>query len=397
MRANPWVRVKQFLDGELAPGIALLAATVVAMAWANVAPGSYHDVWHTTLDLPGPAHPLTLQEWVSGGLMAVFFFVVGLEIKREARVGELRDPRAAAVPISAAVGGMIVPAAFYALVTHGTDVGHGWGIPMATDIAFALAVLRLAGRHVRGLPVTLLTLAVVDDLGAILVIALFYSAGISAGWLLVEVAVVAAVLALGRMVEHPAWFVVPAVIAWIAIERSGVHATVAGVLLGLVTPLHGRNGRRVLEPLEHRLRPWTDFLVLPAFALANTGVVITIDRLRATVSSPITAGIALGLIVGKLVGIMAGAHVALRAGGRLPEGMTRRALIALGLLGGIGFTVSLFVAGLSFSGPDLDIATLAILGASLVATVLAALTLRRTPAGPGGAIGPVRPESGAGT
>jgi NhaA family Na+:H+ antiporter len=292
---------------------------------------------------------------------------------------------------------MIVPAAVYALVTHGTGVGHGWGIPMATDIAFALAVLRLAGRHVRGLPVTLLTLAVVDDLGAILVIAIFYSSGVSAGWLLVEVAVVALVVTLGRMLEHPAWFVVPAVIAWVAFERSGVHATIAGVLLAFVTPLRGRNGRPVLEPLEHRLRPWTDFVVLPAFALANAGVVITAERLRSTVSSPITLGIGLGLIVGKLVGIVGGAHLALRAGGRLPEGLRRSGLVALGLLGGIGFTVSLFVAGLAFGGPDLEIAKLATLGASLLATVLATVALRRIPADTTGAIGPVRPVPDAGT
>ena len=179
---NPLARVAADLRGDAAAGVALIVASVVALVWANVAPASYHDLWTTTLSLPGPAHPLTLEAWVNEGLMAIFFFVVGLEIKREIVAGELRDPRAAMVPIAAALGGMIVPAALFALVTVGSGLGNGWGIPMATDIAFAVGVLRLVARRAPpSLGVTLLTLAIVDDVGAILVIAVFYSAGISFG------------------------------------------------------------------------------------------------------------------------------------------------------------------------------------------------------------------------
>ena len=273
----------------------------------------------------------------------------------------------------------------YALATHGSPAGHGWGIPMATDIAFALAVLRVAGRQLRGLPVTLLTLAVVDDLGAIAVIAVFYSAGVDPAWLLVGVGGLVAIVALGRIADHPAWFVVPAIVVWIAFERSGVHATIAGVALGMVTPLRTRRGRAVLEPLEHRLRPWVDFGVLPVFALANVGVAISLGRLGDTLSSRITLGIVLGLVVGKLVGIVGGAHLALRIGGRLADGMTGRSIVALGLLGGVGFTVSLFLAGLTFTGADLDVAKLAILGASGAAAVAAACVLRTIRPVPDGA------------
>jgi NhaA family Na+:H+ antiporter len=374
---NPLQRVAEFLRTESAAGVALIGATVVALIWANVAPTTYHDLWSTTLSLPGPEHALTLEAWINDGLMAIFFFVVGLEIKREMVEGELHDPRAATVPIAAAVGGMIVPAAIYALVTFGSGAGHGWGIPMATDIAFAVGVLRLVGRRApSSLGVTLLTLAIVDDVGAILVIAVFYSTGISFAWLLGALGLLLLIRLAGRTLASPWWFVLPAVVLWVEMLRSGVHATLAGVLLGLATPLVARNGRPVLATLEHVLHPWSSFVILPLFALANAGIPVSASALRDAATSPAAIGIVAGLVVGKFVGINLGVRLAVRAGGRLPSGIGGRELIALGTLGGIGLTVSLFIAGLSFHGTELDAAKLAILVASTLAAIAAAGVLR---------------------
>ncbi len=370
-------RLTKAVRTDSAGGIALLAATAAALVWANVAGASYAQWWSTHLSLPGPDHALTLQSWVTDGLMAVFFFAVGLEIKREVVDGELRDPRTAAVPIAAALGGMLVPALIYLVVTAGTAHTRGWGIPMATDIAFALAVLRSANRRApSGLGIILLTLAIVDDLGAIIVIAIFYSTGVKPGWLLVAAIGVAAVIAAGRRFEHPGWFVIPAVLIWICFSRSGVHATLAGVVLGLATPLRSRSGKPVLEPLEHALAPWNNLMVLPLFALANAGVILSGGQLHAAVTSPIAWGIVLGLGVGKFVGITGATWLAVRLGGRLPAGLGARSIAALGLLGGIGFTVSLFIATLAFSGPLLQTAKIAVFAASIVSGIGAAVLLR---------------------
>lgn len=377
---TPFRRVTDFLRTESAGGAVLIAATLGALVWANVAGNSYHELWSTHLTLPGPAHPLTLGQWVNEGLMAIFFFVVGLEIKRELVDGELRDPRSAAVPIVAAVGGMAVPALIFVMLTAGTRFGHGWGVPVATDIAFAVAVLRIAGRHVaRGVGLVLLTLAIVDDLGAIAVIAIFYSSGISARWFAAAAGGIIVVLVLRRLVETPTWFVVPALVIWIALLRAGVHATIAGVLVGFLTPVRTRSGREVLGPLEQRFHPWSSFVVLPLFALANAGIVISADRLRAATENRLVVAVALGLVVGKILGIGGGAWLATRLGGRLPAGVGARGVVAIGALGGIGFTVSLFVADLAFRGDTLNTAKIAILGASLGAGLIAALALRTIP------------------
>lgn len=376
----PLQRVAEFLQTESAAGIVLMGATVLALAWANLDPSGYHDFWATKLSLPGPDHALTLHDWVGDALMAVFFFVVGLEIKREIVDGELRDPRTAIVPVAAAIGGMVIPAAIYLAVTAGTEVSRGWGIPMATDIAFAVGVLRLvAPRAPAGVSLTLLTLAIVDDLGAIAVIAIFYSSGIEPALLLVAVVVVGVILVAGRRLENPAWFVIPALILWVVVFRSGVHATVAGVLLGFATPVRSRKGREILASLEHHLHPWSSYIVLPLFALANAGIVLSVESVREAATSEVGIGIVLGLVGGKLIGITLGARIATRFGGRLPDGVGLRALIAIGLLGGIGFTVSLFVADLSFSGPTLETAKLAILGASVLAAVASVVVLRTIP------------------
>jgi NhaA family Na+:H+ antiporter len=375
--ASRRARLAELLTLDVAGGVALVVATLVALVWANLSPAGYESFWSTTLSLPGPDHALTRQDWIGEGLMSIFFFSVGLEIKREVVAGDLRDTRTAAVPVVAALGGMLVPAVVFLVVTAGSDARDGWGIPMATDIAFALAVLRIAApRAPAGVGLMLLTLAVVDDLGAIVVIALFYSGGVEPLWLLGVAAVAVLIGIVGRRLEHPAWFVIPAVVLWVGTLRSGVHATIAGVLLGFLTPLRTRSGRPVLERLEHGLAPWIDFLVLPLFALANAGIVLSGSAVSEAWSDPVAPGILLGLVVGKLVGITIGGRLALWFGGRLPDGVDRRGLVAIGLLGGIGFTVSLFIADLSFTGATLEAAKLAILVASTVAAILAAGMLR---------------------
>lgn len=376
----PLRRVADFLRTESAGGVALVVATIAAIVWANVASDSYRGFWSTSLMLPGPAHALPLSEWVNEGLMAVFFFVVGLEIKREIVDGELRAPRTAAVPVVAALGGMVVPAVIYLAVNAGTAAGHGWGIPMATDIAFAIGVLRLAGSRLpRGVGLTLLTLAIVDDLGAIAVIAIVYSAGISGAWLGLALVGIVLVLVLRRVADHPAWYVVPAVLIWIAMQRSGVHPTVAGVIVGFLTPLRTRTGYPILSNLEDRLHPWSSLLVVPLFALANAGIVVSADRWHALTSSRLALGVVLGLTVGKVVGIVGGTWVATRLGAQLPAGVNGRAVVAIGVLGGIGFTVSLFVAGLAFTGTDLGTAKLAILITSVAMALIGTLWLRTIP------------------
>ncbi len=377
---QPFRRVGEFLRTESAGGVALVLATAAALLWANLAPASYTSTWSHEWSLPGPEHALSLAEWVNEGLMAIFFFVVGLEIKREIVDGELRDPRAASVPVAAAIGGMVLPALIFAAVTLGTDFSKGWGIPMATDIAFAVGVLRIFGaRAPSGVGLTLLTLAIVDDLGAILVIAIFYSHGFAIESFVGAVALIGVFVVMRRFADHPAWYLVPAVLLWLLVLRSGVHATIAGVLLGFLTPVRTRSGREVLADLEHGLHPWSSFVVLPLFALANAGIVISSDGIADTVRSPLAIGIVLGLLVGKVVGIGSGVYLATRFGGRLPDGVGPREVFTIGLLGGIGFTVSLFVAALAFSGTALDIAKLAILATSVVAAIAAAVMLRTIP------------------
>jgi NhaA family Na+:H+ antiporter len=366
----------EFVDVEVLGGIVLAAATVVALVWANVDPSGYEDVWHTSLPLD-----LDLRHFVNDGLMALFFFVVGLEIKRELVLGELRDPRTAALPVAAAVGGMLVPALIYLAVNTGGPGMRGWGIPMATDIAFALAVLALAGSRVpRELKLFLLTLAIVDDIGAIVVIALFYSDHISLGWLLEALAVGVLVVVLRRVgLTHPGWYVVPAALLWLGTYESGVHATIAGVILGLLTPTGDVGGRPVLTTLEDRLHPVSSFVVVPLFALANAGVVFTGDGLHQAATGAVAWGVLLGLVVGKPVGILGATALALRARvGVLPGDLTLRAVTGVAVVAGIGFTVSLFVADLAFTGDRLEAAKIAILVASVVAAGVGSVVVRRT-------------------
>lgn len=356
-----------FVSIETSSGLALVAAAIAAVAWANLDPSSYSAVWRTGLG------PLTVGEWINDVLMTVFFFVVGLEIKRELTEGELRDPRRAALPAIAALGGMVVPALIFTAWNAGGAGARGWGVPMATDIAFALGVLALLGSRVR--PETklfLLALAIVDDVGAIVVIALFYSSDVSAVWLIGAVVACCCVLAIRRFgLTHLAWYVGPAVALWVCTHEAGVHTTIAGVVLALLLPTAPGDEAGPVERLEHALHPWTALLVVPLFALATAGVVIDSGTLSRAFASPITLGIVSGLVVGKILGISLFAWVALRFGlARLPEGLDRVQIVAVSIVAGIGFTVSLFVAELAFAGPTVALAKIGILAASLAAGLL---------------------------
>jgi NhaA family Na+:H+ antiporter len=313
--------------------------------------------------------------------MAVFFFVVGIEIKRELVRGELRDRRTATLPVFAAIGGMVVPALCYLALNPSSPAQRGWAIPMATDIAFAVVVLAVLGSRVpRPLKLFLLTLAIVDDIGAVIVIALFYSHGIALAWLAGAAVVIVAIFGLQRRgIGHPILYVVPAFALWVCLLESGVHAAMAGVILGLLTPARPFGGRDVIEHLEARLHLWSSFLVVPLFAVANAGVDLDGAAIQRAVESRIAWGVALGLVVGKPLGILLASALAVRIRvSRLPDGVSYGRLLGVGMIAGIGFTVSLFVAGLSFTGARLDDAKFAILAASVVSAILGALWIRFT-------------------
>ncbi len=371
-----------FVEIEVVSGIVLALATVAALVWANAATTGYEDFWHRTLTLG--VGDLSIEEdlrhWVNDGLMTIFFFVVGLEIKRELVVGDLRDRQAAALPVAGAIGGMLVPATIYVAVNLGGPGIDGWAIPMATDIAFALAVLAIVGSKApKELKLFLLTLAIVDDIGAIVVIALFYGDGIQPAWFLGAAASVAVMLAMRKVVAHPAWYLLPGIVLWVCTFESGVHATIAGVILGLLTPAGRVAGREVLTGLEDGLHPWSSFLVVPIFALANAGVVLDGASIEAAATGAVAWGILLGLVVGKPVGIMTAVAVAVRLRiGVLPDGVRLKHLSGISLIAGIGFTVSLFVADLSFEGELLGEAKVAILAASALAAALGSLLVRLT-------------------
>jgi NhaA family Na+:H+ antiporter len=383
---EPLVR---FLQIESTSGLVLFACTLFALIIANTsAARGYHEFWHTplllrigTFQIGGPLGHF----FVNDLLMTIFFFVVGLEIKRELIAGELRDPRKAALPVAAALGGMIVPAAIYAALQSGQRGAHGWGIPMATDIAFVVGAMALLGARVPfGLKIMLLSLAIADDIGAVIVIAVFYSADLNFFMLLLAAGGISFTAILTEVGVRSIWvYVVIGSGVWLAFHKSGVHPTLAGVILGLMTPatawvsrialrlsiadlqaqlgtsaveevavedlelvaFAARESVSPLERLEHRLHPWVGFLIMPLFALANAGV--SIDRGELT--SAVASSVALGLLLGKPLGIMLLSFVAVLLGlARLPEGVTWRVLFGGSCLAGIGFTMSLFVTSLAF-------------------------------------------------
>jgi NhaA family Na+:H+ antiporter len=397
--------LREFVATEVAGGIVLVAAACVALVWANSPwQEAYRSLWETELSvaLGSWSIDLDLRHWVNDGLMAIFFVVVGMEVKRELVEGELREPRRAALPVIAAIGGMVLPALLYLALNRGGDGGRGWGIPMATDIAFALGVAALVAR---GLPsalrLFLLTLAIVDDIGAILVIALFYSGGVEPEWLVAAVLVLAAAYGTRRLgIVFSPVYVVFGVGLWLALYESGVHPTLAGVAMGLLVPVQPTLTRQIVssrademldvfspeaaqrtrkmarlsvseaEWLQHELHPWTSLLIVPMFALANAGVSMSAEAMSDAIRSPVTWGVVLGLVVGKTVGISGLAWAACRLGiAELPSGARWSQLVGVAALAGIGFTVSLFITGLAFSDPGLvDQAKMGILAASLLAS-----------------------------
>ena len=376
--------LKAFLHAEAAGGVVLAAAALVAVVWVNSPlAGSYSALWSSELTLGAGRAAVTedLQHWVNDGLMAVFFFVVGLEIKRELVTGQLRDPRAAVLPVVAAVGGVLLPAAIFLAFTAGTEGARGWGIPMATDIAFAVGVLALLGSRVpAGAKLFLLTLAIVDDIIAITVIAVVYTDQLSLPWLLGALAGLGAVVGLRAVGVGLIWpYVLVGAGVWLATLESGVHATIAGVALGLLTPTGVVRGREVLTVLEHRLHPWSAFLIIPLFALANAGVPLSAAALRDAATDPLALGITAGLVIGKLVGIGGAALVMLRLGwGVLPAGVDTTRVWGVAALAGIGFTVSLFIADLAYDDPALvDAAKIGIFAGSLLSAAIGATVLAR--------------------
>jgi Na+:H+ antiporter, NhaA family len=430
--------LNRFMATETSGGVAILAAALVALVWANSPWSSTYDqLWSTPVNVEIGTlihlEGLDLRDWVNDALMAIFFFVVGLEIKRELVHGDLRSRRAVALPAIAAVGGMLVPAAIYLAFNPSGAAFDGWGVPMATDIAFAMGVLTLLGSRVpASAKVFLLTLAIADDVGAILVIAIFYTTDLALGWLAAAVLALVATIAMRRVdVRSLVPYVVLGTFAWFALHESGIHATLAGVALGLITPawsfqdpqrfvevarplvdqveaayreesaehltntevqigevalhdLHRLSIETVspLERLEHALSRWNAFVIVPVFALANAGVALGGGALGDALDDPIVLGVGLGLVVGKTVGITLAAAAAVALGiAPLPPGTTWRHVIGLGMVAGIGFTVALFVTGLAFADPAAaDSAKIGILGASLVAGLAGYLWLRAAPA-----------------
>lgn len=376
-----------FVSLEAASGIVLLLAAAAALIWANSDTAGYTSWWHRELTFgPGDlAITESLVHWVNDALMAVFFFVVGLEIKRELVVGELRDRQRAALPAIAALGGMALPALVFVAVNAGGAGLDGWAIPMATDIAFAVGVLALLGPRVpSSLKLFLLTLAIVDDIGAIVVIALFYSRGLDGWWLGGALLVTLLVVVMSRLqVDHPIAYVIPAVVLWWCLHEAGVEPTLAGVVLGLLTPARPRRGVPVLERLEGALHPFSSFVIVPIFAVANAGVVLSGDAIDHALSSRVTIGIVAGLVVGKFVGILGASTLAVRTRlGTLPAGTGLRHVAGVAVLGGIGFTVSLFITDLAFRGEVIDDAKIGVLAASALAAVLGMIVLRVLLRGP---------------
>lgn len=381
---------EEFVHSEVSGAVLLFVATLLALLWANSAwHASYSWFWKLPLGLDFRGHwaGLDLRHWIDDGLMAVFFFVVGLEIKREFVKGELASLRQAALPILAAAGGMIVPAGIYLLFNSTPRTSHGWGIPMATDIAFALGVLALLGKRIPpALRVFLLALAIADDVGAILVIAVFYTEKISLIALSAAVVLAAVLALLAWRVNSAALYLAVGVLLWVAVLKSGVHATIAGVGLGLLAPLRpttandsgSNDSGSMAERFERAFHPWVSFLVLPLFALANAGVALNAGQLRAAFADPVAAGIFLGLVIGKPAGVISFSFLAVRCRiAALAEGLTWRGLAGAGLLAGIGFTVALFISGLAFASDALmDAAKVAILAASVVAGALGCAFLR---------------------
>jgi len=408
--------VRRFLHVEAAGGILLLVATMVALVWANSPwSQSYSDLWNTDFELVlgnyqmgGEGHHLNLGVLVNDALMAVFFFVVGLEIKRELVSGHLKDPKAAALPVFGALGGMIFPAVIFFIFNSSGNASSGWGIPMATDIAFAVGIVSLLGDRVsRSLKVFLLSLAIADDIGAILVIAIFYSSNLSLSWSITALIIMGIIVVLRRLrIWYIPIYIFLGSALWLATFESGIHATIAGVALGLLTPAKPQQSREegiaaldwlrdkgeniypvdvritamelnesqvsIAERIEMALHPISSFIIIPIFALANAGVDMGGGLLGEAASSPVAWGVALGLVVGKSLGIFSMTWLAMKLPFiSAPVEMKPWSLMGIAATAGVGFTVSLFITNLAFDQTGLiNQSKIGILFASLVAGIM---------------------------
>jgi NhaA family Na+:H+ antiporter len=376
--------IREFLRHEAAGGIVLLAAAVLAFILTNSPlAGHYLQFFelHLSLKLGDLGLDKSLGHWINDGLMAIFFFLVGLEIKRELIEGELSSPRQAALPAIAAVGGMAAPALVYSLFNAATpETLGGWAIPAATDIAFAMGVVSLLGNRVpESLKIVLLALAIIDDLGAIVIIAIFYTADLSPlalGLASIGIAVLVVMNRLG--VQRLAAYVLVGIYVWACVLESGVHATLAGTVVGLCVPLKSPPGEEhsLAQRCIHALHPWVAFAIMPAFAFANAGV--SLQGLSwDTVMAPVTLGVALGLFIGKQAGVMAAVALARLCGvARLPEGVGWAETYGIAVLTGIGFTMSLFIGSLAFPGAEHVVEMrLGVIGGSILSAVLGLLML----------------------
>lgn len=371
------------LRTERAGGILLAIGTVVALVWANSAWSGAYETMQNTVVGPHSLHlDLSLSTWAKDGLLAVFFFVVGLELKREIVAGELRKPATAIVPIVAAIGGMLVPAAIYLAVnlTQSGGDASGWAVPVATDIAFAVAVLSIVGKWLpNALRAFLLTLAVVDDLLAIIIIAIFFTDDLSFGWLGASVLCIAVFWLLIKKNITSAWVLTPlALLAWAFMHASGVHATIAAVALGLAVPAIKRRGEKhsLAEHWEHWWRPLSAAVAVPIFALFAAGVMIDAEALRSAATDPVAQGIVAGLVIGKPVGILLFTFlVATFTRATLDRGLSWWDVLGMACLSGIGFTVSLLIGDLAFAGDRTSEVKMSVLGASLLAATIGSVLL----------------------
>jgi len=419
--------VSRFIHLEYTSGIILLVSVIIAIAWANSPFHEFYEhLWHINFSVGFDefmlSHPL--HTWINDGLMAIFFFVIGLELKREFMEGELSSLQKASLPMTAALGGMLVPAAIYFFINSGTDASHGWGIPMATDIAFALALLSMASKHIPvSVKVFLSALAVADDLGAVLVIAFFYTDQINFMPLAIGAGLLILLMIGNRIgVRSTLFYLILGIGVWIGFLLSGIHATIAGVLVAftipavtkideqiyssnlrklsydfevdipergsLITPEQNKTIQKVktlsmaaetpLQTIEHALHPWVAFGIMPLFALANAGIVISADFFS-SIANPVSIGVAAGLVIGKFTGILFFCWVMVKFRlSKLPEGASWRHLAGVALLAGIGFTMSLFISGLAFKNPVfIDQAKYGILIASVLSGILGTIVLKQ--------------------
>jgi NhaA family Na+:H+ antiporter len=379
--------IERFMRVEASSGILLLVITALALAWANSPlADSYTRLWQIPLGITIGSFSFerSLAWFVNDGLMVIFFFVVGMEIRREIHQGELSDLRRATLPAAAALGGILAPATLYLAFAGGAATRPGWGVPMATDIAFAVGILSLLGNRVPAtLRVLLLALAIIDDLGAILVIALFYSSGLAFSGLLVAGLGIGGLLAMKRLgVRAKLAYVAPALVLWAGIYAMGIHPTIAGVIVGLMTPVRAApDGPSPAESLIEKLHPWVAFAIMPIFALANAGVALGGGTLDAS-SWQVVTGVTVGLVVGKPLGVLLLSWLALRLRlASLPVGLGPRHLVVLGVVAGVGFTMSLFIAQLAFTDGQLLLAAkigvlVASGGAAIGALILGRILLK---------------------